>query len=210
MYVQYGCGFSTAPGWENFDASPTLRFEKLPIIGLVYTKNARRFPNDARYGDIVRGLPIAPGSVAGLYASHVLEHLSLADCRTALANSYKLLRKGGVFRLIVPDLAERIRLYLETDRAVAADEFMRLAHLGLEQKRTGIRARIFEAFANNRHLWMYDEASMTRELSSAGFSDIRRCSFGDSSDPMFSRVEEEKRFNDGVFRELAMECRRLT
>ena len=38
-YVQYGCGFSTCNGWRNFDASWTLRFERIPVIGRIYTKN---------------------------------------------------------------------------------------------------------------------------------------------------------------------------
>ena len=42
-YVQYGCGFSAPEQWLNFDASPTLRFERLPIIGSLYTKNKSDF-----------------------------------------------------------------------------------------------------------------------------------------------------------------------
>jgi hypothetical protein len=38
-YVQYGCGWSAPRGWRNFDASLTLRFERLPIIGLLYTNS---------------------------------------------------------------------------------------------------------------------------------------------------------------------------
>jgi hypothetical protein len=30
-YVQYGCGYSAPNSWVNFDASPTLRFERIPI-----------------------------------------------------------------------------------------------------------------------------------------------------------------------------------
>ncbi|MQP68452.1 hypothetical protein GE253_24335 [Niveispirillum sp. SYP-B3756] len=60
-FVQYGCGWTAPPGWHNFDASPTLRFERLPLVGRLYSKNGRRFPDNVRYGDIVRGLPLAPG-----------------------------------------------------------------------------------------------------------------------------------------------------
>ncbi|CAO5043555.1 MULTISPECIES: hypothetical protein [Microcystis] len=28
-YVQYGCGWSAPSQWRNFDASPTLRFERM-------------------------------------------------------------------------------------------------------------------------------------------------------------------------------------
>ena len=55
---------------------------------------------------------------------------------------------------------------------------------------------------------MYDEALLSELLSAAGFVDIRRCQFGDCEDPRFSDVEEENRFIDGGFNELALECRK--
>src|SRR5437588_12941457 len=62
LYVQYGCGFSPGEGWENFDSSPTLRVERMPIIGPFLSAklsgNARPFPSSVRYGDICKGLPI--------------------------------------------------------------------------------------------------------------------------------------------------------
>jgi len=58
LYVQYGSGYSAPPGWLNFDASLTLRFERLPFIGGLYTRNSRRFPRVTRYGDVVAGLPV--------------------------------------------------------------------------------------------------------------------------------------------------------
>ena len=53
LYVQYGCGFSAPAGWMNFDASPTLRFERSPI-GFLYTRNSERFPRNVRV--ILQGL----------------------------------------------------------------------------------------------------------------------------------------------------------
>ena len=32
-YVQYGCGLSAPHEWLNFDASPILRLQKLPLLG---------------------------------------------------------------------------------------------------------------------------------------------------------------------------------
>ncbi|MCP5113600.1 MAG: hypothetical protein GY953_22435, partial [bacterium] len=51
LYVHYGCHFTAPDGWLNFDASPTLRFERFPILGRLYTKNESRFPPNVRYGD---------------------------------------------------------------------------------------------------------------------------------------------------------------
>src|SRR5579883_3262393 len=96
LYVHYGCGLTAPAGWLNFDASPTLRWERMPLLGRLYTKNAERFPAGVRYGDIVRGLPIPEGSCKGIYASHVLEHLALNDFHRALENTRRMLAPGGI------------------------------------------------------------------------------------------------------------------
>ena len=57
---------------------------------------------------------------------------------------------------------------------------------------------------------MWDEPSTAKHLEQAGFVDVRRCEFGDSSDPLFGQVEEQERFVDGRhnFKELAMSARK--
>jgi hypothetical protein len=58
LHVQYGCGLSAPPEWENFDASLTLRFQRVPVIGaMLRGRMTVVFPEQVRYGDIVRGYP---------------------------------------------------------------------------------------------------------------------------------------------------------
>jgi len=203
QYVQYGCGFSAPEGWLNFDASPTLRFERSPI-GFLYTRNSQRFPKGVQYGDIVRGLPIATGSVQGLYCSHVLEHLSLSDCDRALAHSASYLRRGGIFRIVLPDLERIARDYLADSSPEAAGHFMYASGLGREERSRGFGGLLKDWIGNSTHLWMWDEKSLAARLRQHGFVDIRRAAFGDSEDPRFAEVEEPSRF-DGC---LAIQCRK--
>lgn len=216
-YVQFGCGFSTADGWLNFDSSPTLRVERLPAVGptvsRLLARNSKPFPESVQYGDILRGLPVAENSVAACYASHVLEHLSANDMRVALRNTLKILRPGGVFRLIVPDLESRAKVYLKDLESGASDansRFMRATGLGLESRPAGLLGQIRLMLGGSQHLWMWDEPSMRAELERAGFVAIRRCKFGDASEPMFGAVEEVSRFvEDGThIEECAMEARK--
>ena len=95
LYVHYGCHWCASEEWLNFDASPTLRLERLPVVGRMVRKNARRFPSNVLYGDIVRGLPVKENSCDGVYCSHVLEHLALEDCRRALLNTHRMMKKRG-------------------------------------------------------------------------------------------------------------------
>jgi len=201
-YAQYGCGFSAPAGWLNFDASPTLRFERSPI-GFLYTRNSRRFPKGVQYGDIVRGLPIAPGSCRGLYCSHVLEHLALDDCDRALANSARYLQHGGIFRIVVPDLAACARAYVNDASAQASIRFLQATGLGLEHRPRGMSGFLQWRIGNSAHLWMWDEHSLAARLRQHGFVDIRRAAFGDAEDPRFAEVEDRDRFEGS----LAMQCR---
>lgn len=197
-YIQYGCGWSAPEGWTNFDSSPTLRFERIPLIGQLYTKNETRFPDNVKYGDVVRGLPIENGEASGIYASHILEHLSRADFETALSNVFNMLKSGGVLRLIVPDLEGRARHYIESlgenKKQSANDEFMQSTYLGKQVRPRSILAFIREYLGANSHLWMWDQHSIKQALQAHGFTNIRRCDFNDCHDEMFTKVEEETRF----------------
>jgi len=203
-YVQYGCGFSAPQEWVNYDASPTLRFERIPLLGSLVTRNERRFPKNVRYGDIIKGLPEENNSCDGVFCSHVLEHLSYNDLGTALKNTYAILKPGGIFRGIVPDLRACILNYLNYfDQVVSpANEFMGQTMLGVEEREKGLIAPFKAVYGNSKHLWMWDFKSLSFELTKVGFKNIRQCKFGDSIDPHFSLAEEEGRFWEAV----AFEC----
>ncbi len=211
--VQYGSGWTAAAGWRNYDASPTLWLERLPLVGRLVKVNPVRFPQGIRYGNIVKGLPVAPGSVTAVYASHVLEHLSYEDFWQALRNTFDMLAPGGVFRLIVPDLKARAERYVAgvaAGDATASTRFMQETFLGRERRPRTLAQMIRGMLGNSDHLWMWDEPSMTAALIQVGFVDVRRCSLGDSCDPAFAEVEAANRFRDDGTGdiEVAMEARK--
>jgi len=207
LYVQYGCGLSAPEQWENFDTSPTLRIQKIPVLGALLKGRLNTvFPSNARYGDIVKGLPVEDDSCDGVYCSHVLEHLSLNDFRAALGNTYRILKPGGLFRCVVPDLEVIARRYLaalETKKETASIEFLRDdSLLGVVSRPRGLKGMLTSQLGNSHHLWMWDYHSLENELRTAGFKEIRKAAFNDGKDEMFRWVEEEARFTDAV----ALEC----
>jgi SAM-dependent methyltransferase len=73
--------------------------------------------------DVRRGLPFAAGTFDAVYASHVLEHLNPADGEALVVEARRVLKRGGVLRLAVPDLERTARAYLERlDAAADADD----------------------------------------------------------------------------------------
>lgn len=204
LRVQYGCGWSAPIGWWNFDASPTLRFERIPFIGRLYTRNTDRFPGNVKFGDIVQGLPLPDQSCELLYCSHVLEHLTFADCQTAISNSYRLLSPDGIWRMVLPDLRSLAEEYIHSPRPTAAHTFMKESGLGAHHTRSGVLNRGREAIGNSRHQWLWDFDSLHLALTEAGFADVRRAEFGDSGLSAFAHVEDPVRWAGA----LGVQCRR--
>ena len=207
-YVHFGCGLVAPNTWQNFDVSPTLRLQKISLVGGALASNViprlgmNSFPANVEYGDVVRGLPVEPASCAAIYCSHVLEHLSLSDMRITLHNVFGYLRPGGIFRFVLPDLEHLTRQYLESDESDAAVNFMQNTYLGKKTRRRGLSGLVRNWLGNSSHLWMWDFKSMEQELATVGYRNIRRAQLGDSSDSRFHDVEDPGRWDNC----LGIEC----
>jgi len=203
--VNFGCGLMAPQSWVNYDASPVLRVQRFPVFGSLAKSLVKpRFPDAARFGDIARGLPEATESVDFVYCSHILEHLSLTDYRRALKEVFRILKRGGVFRGVLPDLDADVRSYLADPSADACSTFMRSSHLGLVRRPRDAIGRLRGLLGNSQHLWMWDYKGMEFELEASGFLEIRRAVFNDSAYPEFEDIEEFGRW-DGC---LGFECRK--
>ena len=201
--VQFGCGLCAPSQWRNFDSSPTLRLQKLPMVGkFIPSGPFGRFPENVEYGNIVNGLPIAADSVKLLYCSHVLEHLTLEELRRSLHNCYHHLQPGGIFRFVLPDLEFMSRQYVNSTDPDAALKFMQISWMGIENRQRDLLSFLKEWLGGSQHLWMWDYKSISRELSAVGFQDIRRAQLGDSGIAEFSELENPERWHN----ELGIQC----
>lgn len=90
--VNVGCGQTFHSEWLNFDVVPTA-------------------PGVKRW-DLRRGLPFAEGEVDAVYSSHVLEHLNYEEAKRFIRDSWRILKPGGILRIVVPDLEQTTRAYL--------------------------------------------------------------------------------------------------
>jgi len=101
-YLNLGCGarFQPGSGWTNLD----------------FISHHPR----VRAHDLNQGLPFPDGSYDGVYHSHVLEHFTAQDGLRLLRECFRVLRPGGVIRVVVPDLERIATGYLEAVAAVRA------------------------------------------------------------------------------------------
>lgn len=205
-YMQFGCGMCAPETWKNFDAGPAFWLQsKFPFLTpMLVKKGFPPYPKNILYGDVIKGLPVAPQSLDAVYCSHVLEHMTLAEFRTTVRNVFRYLRPQGTFRLVVPDLEQLANTYIADQNSEAASSFMQQAHLGEKNGSRGLRSLPAALFGRSRHLWMWDYKGIKKELAEAGFIEIRRAQFGDASDPKFNAVEDEGRWVDC----LGVDCKR--
>lgn len=205
LKLQVGAGLDGPADWLNIDASPTLRLQRLPVVGRLLQGLVRpRFSPRVVYGDVVRGLPLAGGRIARAYSSHVLEHLAFEDLRAALAEVHRVLAPGGVFRSVLPDLEHEVQAYLASDTPDRASAFMQSTLLGVERRERGLVGVLRMWLGNSRHVWMWDYPSIAYRLAEAGFVDIRPAKHGDSIHPEFGAVEREDRWQGCM----GFECRK--
>jgi hypothetical protein len=177
--VNVGCGLSPTPGWVNFDNSLSVRLARWPVISSALARSGALGGRSAelasmaqhqgvRFANASACIPCAPGSVAALYSSHMIEHIDRAEARSFLTEVRRVLRPGGVVRIAAPDLSRLVRDYNATGDA---DGFVSGIHMGLDRP-AGVRgwAR-WTVVGPRHHLWMYDGESLTRLLHETGFED---------------------------------------
>jgi predicted SAM-dependent methyltransferase len=177
--INLGCGTSTAPGWFNLDNSPNARISKYPMlkwlawkIGVITDSHYNApFDKNIIVQDLTKSLPFDSNSINYVYTSHFLEHTSFEDAKKILNECHRVLKTGGIARIIVPDLNYHITQYLNGVKQItthtpfdtAADCFM-------------YELRIISK-ARDPHLWMYDAESLSQRMKEAGFKNIKVCKF---------------------------------
>lgn len=196
--LNIGCGAIAPEGWLNIDASPALRASKVPLLGRLVRLDPEHIAPNAVYRDIVAGPPLEPESCDLIFASHVLEHLPLADAHIMLDRVFVALKPGGIFRVIVPDLDAYVADYIRDPSPGAAEKFMTRSGIGATRSRVGLRARMCEALSNARHQWMWTGASLQAYLQSFPMEVSIRCGPEDVGDPRFLAVEQAKRHVNAV------------
>jgi SAM-dependent methyltransferase len=65
-----------------------------------------------RQADLLEALPFDSNSISLVYSSHFLEHIPLAQVPSFLKECYRILKPGGIIRLVLPDFEEMCHEYI--------------------------------------------------------------------------------------------------
>jgi predicted SAM-dependent methyltransferase len=215
--VNVGCGNSPCQlaGWDNVDKAINARLRNVP--GLRRVLGAARllpgsndyWPRKLNVHDIRKGLPYRDSSLRYVYSSHCFEHLYLDQAMRFLGECFRVLKPGGILRLVVPDLELLIRGYIEAKQAssegghaeLPADTFVRHLLMVREAAPRGIVDRWFKPVLGKHtiHCWAYDCQSLSARFLEAGFTDVKRCSYLKSAIPDVDSLDLAEKASESLY-----------
>lgn len=133
------------------------------------------------YLDATRRWPLEDGACSRVYADNVIEHLPLPAGRAMLAEAYRCLQPGGVIRLVTPDIRKHVELYLTGSPEVREEVGSYYKELGLTVEHPVDLVRIPIGSFGHHVGYVYDFATLRRELEAAGFTDVVSCEINESA-----------------------------
>lgn len=121
----------------------------------------------------VKPLPLPDESVDHIVCSHFLEHVFPVEASAILTDFYRVLKPNATLHVIVPDLRRYVDDYLTRSNSFdpcAADVFMGETILSNVQ-RGSLTYRLLELHGGFglQHRWMYDNSSLEKIVTNAGF-----------------------------------------
>jgi SAM-dependent methyltransferase len=201
--INLGSSARVAPGWNNVDFSWLVRLARYRrLCGVLHRLG---FLNQARYDricrleptticwDLRRGIPFGDATFDAAYHSHVLEHIDREDAPGFLRECFRVVKPGGLIRIVLPDFELLARIYIDVvdrlpggatmaDHTFAVEQMIDQMVIRTPRHRAQERplVRFVESFligntdrAGILHRWMYDRFSLGCLLRETGFEDIQ-------------------------------------
>ena len=125
------------------------------------------------FWDLRHGIPFPDASVAEVYSSHLLEHLTYAQGQVLLRECRRVLVPGGLLSVAVPNA----RLFLEAYLGLVPLPDDLLGWAPAVNGTTAIDAINYVAYMDGEHRYMFDQENLLHVITSAGFVDVQARDF---------------------------------
>ncbi len=176
--LHLGCFDQVVEGWINTDVTPHIFVAKLPfaasalrMLGKIderrYAQHRQKLFKNVRYLNVKKRFPFASERFDNAFSSHMLEHLYVDEAKICVREVHRILKRGGVFRISVPDLDSVVRSYEQAD----PEAFLTAMYESGESR------------DKNRHHWMYSERTLKELLIGSGFDKVYRCAYREGRCP---------------------------
>lgn len=187
--LHIGCGDNELPGWLNT--------ELCPRRSQVYLDATQRFPLPGNCFDVV-------------YSEHMIEHVPWSGGQAMLRECFRVMKPGGLIRLVTPNLAFLMRL-VQNPSAPEHEAYVRYSLETYRLDAVGNATHVFNNFVRAwGHQFIYDEETLRQLMADAGFIDIRRRALKESADRDLGHVAKVDRMPEGflALESLALEGRK--
>jgi predicted SAM-dependent methyltransferase len=194
LKLNIGCGTSGIDGWVNIDNSPSILLSRLPLGKRIF--RTPDWPRGVLRADVRKRIPFSDSSVSYIYSSHTFEHFTYEESLAVARECFRVLKAGGILRIVVPDLGILVRDYLAgTSDPKASHRF--ISRLLLTSNVRDI------VHAGAHHKQMFDARSLIHMLSEAGFATPELSTFGSSRIVEITDIELESRRSESLYVEAA-------
>jgi predicted SAM-dependent methyltransferase len=175
--LHIGCGGNYLKGWFNTDLSPNSRRTRLNAT--------KRFPFPDNTFDYI-------------FTEHMIEHVPYALGRVMLAECFRVLKPGGVLRVVTPNLKFLLGLYQDNEQKINRDYIKWSGELFLGEKAPHNATSVINNFYRDwGHQYIYDVPVMKDALTKSGFTEIVETEIGKSSHPELQSLEHDERMPEG-------------
>jgi predicted SAM-dependent methyltransferase len=166
--LHLGCGTNRLAGWVNTDLMPAAP--------------------DIDFLDCSRRMPFHDNSLAAVFCEHLIEHIEKPQGVAMVREVFRVLRPGGLFRIVTPSLENFARMALEPEWPDAQRylAWFREAHRKPEAEIADVVNMVFYGYG---HRHVYGEAELAALLTSVGFTDLRKMRASTYGAPLFDGVD---------------------
>lgn len=152
--------------------------------------------------NIENTLPLEDSCVDWVFAEHIIEHVSPLAAIRWLAEIRRILRPGGLARIVTPDLAKYVDGYRGGTFFATHRDYLESAGLhGMPDRRAFMINQIFYLWG---HKWIYDASELSFAATQAGFAAdcIAQCEFGQGKRADVSALDRPFRKDESLYVEL--------
>jgi SAM-dependent methyltransferase len=110
--LNIGCGISIAPGFINIDGFTTLK-----KIKELYKKEKIKFPKETKFVQTkVQNLPFKDNYADYIESIDMIEHLPMKELTKAFSEMYRVLKPGGLLRIVTTSFDDVVKSWLDASR----------------------------------------------------------------------------------------------
>ena len=168
-YLYVGCGSHRMEGFTHVEVNIGKQFNRSDIS-----------PPEI-LADITRHIPLPNDSVDLVFSRATMEHLTYPELLNHFLECYRILKKGGLVRMVVPDMDKYIRHYLDNDEDL---EYALGPELGNTHNPDFPYETHTDLFVHRMlyfdHRYLHNFETLSRALNKCGFSDYVDAKPGES------------------------------